>query len=119
MEEMGTFDILNNINEHVSLVQLINSLSNANNTLSVVGKWIFDSNNEKALPLTIELLKISFACSDESQYFSNFQELFYAVIYVNPNGKSNRVQKWFDIIMNIYICIYDIIILVATRESYI
>ena len=43
------FNIFNNISEHVTLVQLIDSLGNANNAISVVGYWIFDSNYEKHL----------------------------------------------------------------------
>ena len=57
------FDILNDINEHVILVQLIYSLGKANHAISVVGYWIFDSNYEKALMLNIESLDINFAPS--------------------------------------------------------
>ena len=46
------FDILNNIIEYVTMVQLMDSLGNVNNAISVVGYWIFDSNYEKALCLT-------------------------------------------------------------------
>ena len=46
------FGILNDISEDVTLVQLINSLGNVNNVISVVGYWIFDSNHEKSLFLT-------------------------------------------------------------------
>ena len=41
---MGSFDILTDLSEHVTLVQLMDSLGNANNSISVVGYWIFDSN---------------------------------------------------------------------------
>ena len=44
---MGSFDIETDINEHVTLVQLMDSLGNVNNSISVVGYWIFDSNYEK------------------------------------------------------------------------
>ena len=37
-KKTGTFDILNNICEYVTLVQLMDSLSNANYSVSVVGK---------------------------------------------------------------------------------
>ena len=53
-----SFDILNDINENVTLVQLLNSLGNVNNAISIVGNWIFDSNYEKALSLTQELLDL-------------------------------------------------------------
>ena len=53
MEETGTFDILNNISEYVTLVKLMYSVGNVNHSVIVVGKWLFDSNYEKALPLNI------------------------------------------------------------------
>ena len=43
------FDILNYISEDVTLVQLMDSLGNA---ISIVGYWIFDSNDKKSLCLT-------------------------------------------------------------------
>ena len=46
------FDILNDISEDVTLVQLMDSLGNANHAISIVGHWIFDSNYKKALCLT-------------------------------------------------------------------
>ena len=46
------FDILNDISENVTLVQLMDSLGNVNHAISIVGYWIFDSNYNKALCLT-------------------------------------------------------------------
>ena len=43
------FDILNDISEDVTLVQLMDSLRNLNHAISIVGYWIFDSNYNKAL----------------------------------------------------------------------
>ena len=54
----GYYDILTGISEHVTLVQLMYSLVNVNNTISVVGYWIFDSNYEKVLVLNRELLEM-------------------------------------------------------------
>ena len=45
-------DILNEISEDVTLVQLIDSLGNVNNDISIVGYCMFDSNYKKALYLT-------------------------------------------------------------------
>ena len=50
----GTFDILNDIIENVTLVQLIKTLGNGNHVISIVCYWIFDSNHEKSLNLTRE-----------------------------------------------------------------
>ena len=46
------FDVLNDISEDVTLIQLMDSLGNANHAISVVGYWIFDSNYDKSLCLT-------------------------------------------------------------------
>ena len=48
------FYILNNVSEHVTFVQLMDSLGNVNHAVIVVGKWTFYSKKEKAFPLTIE-----------------------------------------------------------------
>ena len=48
---MGSFDILTDISEHITLVKLMDYLSNVNHAISVVGYWIIDSNYEKELLL--------------------------------------------------------------------
>ena len=52
--KMDDFDILKNISEHFTLVQLMESLGNVNRDISILGYWIFDSNHEKSLYLTLE-----------------------------------------------------------------
>ena len=46
-----SYDILKDISENVTLVQLMDTLGNVNHSISVVGNWIFDSNYKKALVL--------------------------------------------------------------------
>ena len=60
---MGSYDILTDISEHVTLVQLMDYLGNVNHDISVVGYWIFESNYKKALVLNIESLDMIFAPS--------------------------------------------------------
>ena len=50
------FDIPDEISENVTLVQLMDSLGNVNNAISIVGHWVFDSNYKKALFFIQELL---------------------------------------------------------------
>ena len=71
--------IPNNIIEHATLVQIMGSIGNANNDISVVGYWIFDSNYEKALVLNRELLNIICALSVGEEQFTKFETVFYAV----------------------------------------
>ena len=51
-------DVLNDISENVTLVQLMESLVNVNHAISIVGHWIFDSKYKKPLCLIQELLDI-------------------------------------------------------------
>ena len=46
-KKKGSYDILKDISENVTLVQLMDSLGNVNHAISVVGYWIFDSNYKK------------------------------------------------------------------------
>ena len=50
--ENDNFDILNEIIDNVTLVQLMESLGNVNHYISIIWNWIFDSNYRKALCLT-------------------------------------------------------------------
>ena len=50
-KKMREYNILKDMSENVTLVQLMNSLGDVNRAISVVGNWIFDSNYEKALVL--------------------------------------------------------------------
>ena len=55
---MGSFDILTDISEHVALVQLMDSLGNANHAISVVGYWIFCSKYEREIVFNREFFDI-------------------------------------------------------------
>ena len=57
---MGSFKLLTDISEHVTLVQLMDYLDNVNHAVSIFGYWIFDSNFERAPVLNIELLDMIF-----------------------------------------------------------
>ena len=64
-KKTGTFDILNNISEYLTLVQLMDSLDNVNHAVSVVGEWVFYSSYKKSFLLNINSLNLSSAYSDE------------------------------------------------------
>ena len=81
-KQKGSVNILNDISEHVALVQLMYSLGNLNHAISVVGYWIFDSNYEKALVLNIESLDIICSPSVGEKQVTRFEAVFYAVIYI-------------------------------------
>ena len=48
---MDSYDILTDISEHATLIQLVYYLGNVNHAISVVGYRIFDSNHKKYLYL--------------------------------------------------------------------
>ena len=55
-KNMGSFKIVTDIGENFTLVQLMDSLSNVNHYISVVGYCIFDSNYERSLVFNREFL---------------------------------------------------------------
>ena len=68
-------------------------LGNVNNAVSAFGKWFFDSNYKKALPLILESLNIICSYSEKDKIVTLFETVFYAVMYVDPKGKKRCVQK--------------------------
>ena len=77
-----SYDILTNISENVTLVQLMYSLGNVNHAISVVGYWIFDSNYKKALFLNRESLDMICAPSVGEEQASKSETVFAAVRYI-------------------------------------
>ena len=75
------FDIPNEISEYVTLVQLMLLLGNMNHDISIVQYWIFDSNYNKALCLTQELLDIMCSPPIGKEQVATFQFVFYDVRY--------------------------------------
>ena len=80
------FYILNDIIENITLVQLMNSLGNVNHAISIVGYWIFDSNNKKALCLTQESLDIICSTSIGKELVAKFKSVLFAVGYIWAPG---------------------------------
>ena len=56
--KQGVFDILHDISEKITLVQIMDSVINVNHAVSIFGYWIFDSRYKKTLPLTLYSLNI-------------------------------------------------------------
>ena len=50
-EKKGSYDILSDISENITLVQLLDSIGDVNHAISGVGYWIFDSKYKIALLL--------------------------------------------------------------------
>ena len=75
----GSYDILKDISEHVTLVKLMDSLRNVNNAISVFGYWIFDYNYKKSLVLNIESLDTICDPSVGEEQVAEFETVFTSV----------------------------------------
>ena len=73
---MGYYDILTDISEHVTLVQLMDSLGNVSNAISVFGYWIFYSYYKKSLVLNRELLDMICSPSVGKEQVADFETVF-------------------------------------------
>ena len=78
----NTFDIPNNMSEHFILVQLMDTLGNVNNAISIVGYFIFDSNYEKNIHLTRESLDLICSPSVGEEQVVKFETVSYAFIFL-------------------------------------
>ena len=79
-----------------------------NHAISVVGYWIFDSNNKKALCLTQELLDIICYTSIDKELVATFRSAFYAVRYSWAPGNIKKYKHFtmipkIGIIVNLHI----------------
>ena len=81
-KKMGDYKILEDISANVTLVQLMDSLGNANHAISVVGSWIFDSNYEITLVLNKASLDMICAPSVGEEQDAMFEKVYYAVRYI-------------------------------------
>ena len=81
-KKKGSYDILTDISENVTLVQFICSLGNVNRYIRVVGYLIFDSNYKIALVINRESLDMICAPSIGEEQVAVFETVFTAVIYI-------------------------------------
>ena len=81
-KKKGSYDILTDISEHVTLNQLMGSLGNENHAISVVGYCIFDSKCKRALVLDIESLDMSCSPSVGEEQVAKFETVFTVVKYI-------------------------------------
>ena len=78
-KKMGDYKILEDVSANGTLVQLMDLIGNVNHDISVVGNWIFDSNNEIALILNKASLDMICAPSVGEEKNVIFEKVYYAV----------------------------------------
>ena len=79
---MGSYDIMIEISEHVTIVHLMHFSFNVKHEISVVGHWIFESNYEKSLVLNRELLDMISAPSVGEKRVAVSETVFISVRYI-------------------------------------
>ena len=89
---MGDYEILEKISTNVTLVQLMDSLGNVNHAISVVGSWIFDSNDERSPVLNKASLDMICAPSIGEEQAARFEKVYYAVRYILNEAKLKKGQ---------------------------
>ena len=90
-----TFDIIDDISEYVTLVQLKDSRGSVNHSVSVVGDWIIEYNFEKGLILNQASLDLTFSCTHNEDSVLEFEQVFYDVKFINPKEKNNKTKSLF------------------------
>ena len=81
-KNMGDYKTLEDISANFTLVQLMDSIGNVNNSISVIGNGIFDSNYERALILNRASLDMICAPYVGEEKNAIFEKVFYAVRYI-------------------------------------
>ena len=81
-KNMRYYDILTDISEHITLVQLMDSWGNVNHAISVVGYWIFESNYKRAFVLNRESLDMICVASVGEEQVAEFETVFTAARYI-------------------------------------
>ena len=79
--------IFNDISENVTLVQLMDTAGNVNHTVSITGRWIYDSNFQKRTSFDERIIGYYFSpYKYEKGTYAEFEDVLYAVRYVNPEA---------------------------------
>ena len=100
-KQKGTYKILEDIIENVTLLQLMDLLGNVNRDISVVGNWIFESKYEKSLVLNMASLEMICDPSVDEEQATKFESVLTAVRYIRSAvmypSKHNYIQTFYYI----------------------
>ena len=85
------YDLFQNVSNHVTLVQMQDTSGSLSHCISVAGKWLFDANVERTMPMTYENLDV--ACTDPGQEEkSQFVKVYRALKFI-PLPKNKVTYK--------------------------
>ena len=75
-KKQDTFDILHDISDFFTLLQLMDIVGNVKKAVSIVEYWIFESNYQNELPLKIYSSNLLCSISVGEGLFSMFETVF-------------------------------------------
>ena len=79
----STFDIINDMSEYVTLVQLVDNPVNLSYAVAIPGVWTFDANYKRYLTLAKQSLGLICVSSRNDVLSAEFERLYKAVRYAN------------------------------------
>ena len=85
-----TYDILNDISQFPTLVQLMDLRGNMQHCVTVAGKWIFNSNFPKAIPLTAKSLNDCCSEMEEKDDGNGFDYVHRAIRFVPTKANGTK-----------------------------
>ena len=118
------FDILNDISDHVTLVQLIDTDGNVHHSVNINRCSLYKYNDKRALTLIKKSLDIMYSTyKNEKGIYAEFKSVYYASRYVNPKAKYANTDKletfWIVVLSKIlYMCVYINIVFPLKIEKY-
>ena len=84
---MERLNFLNDISLNVILVQLMGTLQDSNHAASIYGIWMYDMNHQEYILLVKYFFDIICSSYDGDDIYSEFEMVYYAISYVNPEAK--------------------------------
>ena len=81
-KKKGSYDIMKDIPEHVTLVQFMDYLGKLNHAISVLGYWIFDSNHKREIVLNKESLDMICDPSVGEEEVTEFETVLTSARYI-------------------------------------
>ena len=89
-KKKGSYNILKDMSENVTLVKLMDSLVNVNHAISVLRYCIFYAKYKKALVLNMASLDMICAPSVGEEQYAKFELVFTAVRYTRSSAQLNK-----------------------------
>ena len=94
MKEEDRYDKLIDISPYPTIFKLKDFLGGINHWVTVVGKWIFDSNFSFEVPLTKENLDYFRINDNETKGNNGYKGVLKTVMFIPKENNKSFLQKW-------------------------